>query len=179
MLKKKGKINPKEVLKERKFSDKVYSDLIKKEVPDFSVGKELHINNEYLKLPAYITDTTSKDLGEYLNAYTQQKVYLRTVLGYAEVAAEEARLAYTEASALEYHNLMSTKLSETAKEREVNSLDDVKPKYDEWLECKSRVKVISYTISSIEDIIFMLSREVSRRNGDFNEENRNYNVSRR
>ena len=78
-----------------------------------------------------------------------------------------------------YRNLLNTKLSETSKEREVNTDPEVRPSYEKWCDYKNKVRLLSYNIASIEDIIFMISREVSRRTGDFNEENRNYNVSRR
>ena len=38
--------------------------------------------------------------------------------------------------------------------------------------------LLEMNIANIEDAIFMISREVSRRTGDFNNENRNYNVNR-
>ena len=75
--------------------------------------------------------------------------------------------------------MLGSKLSETAKEREVNSDPDVKPCYEEYMDYKNKVRLLNFNISSIEDIIFLISREVSRRTGDFNEESRNYNVQRR
>lgn len=179
----KSKVNPKEVLKERRsYCEVVHEDLASKGVDFFSpkeTGGTLNINNEYLELPAEITQVNSTDLGEYLNAFTQQKAYLRTLLGYAEMQAEEARLEYLSASEEPYRNLLNTKLSETSKEREVNTDPEVRPSYEKWCDYKNKVRLLSYNIASIEDIIFMISREVSRRTGDFNEENRNYNVSRR
>ena len=179
----KEKINPKEVLKQkRNYCDIVHEELTKRGVDFFSPeesGGSLKIDHDYLHLPEDITTLTTRDLGQYLNAFTQQKVYMRTLLGYAEMYAEEHRLQYMEASESRYRDLLNTKLSETAKEREVNTDPKVKPFYEEWCDCKNKVKLLSYNIASIEDIIFMISREVSRRTGDFNEENRNMNVGRR
>ena len=78
-----------------------------------------------------------------------------------------------------YRGLLNTKLSETAKEREINSDEEVKPVYGKLCDYRNKVRLLSYNIANIEDIIFMISREVSRRTGDFNEENRAYNVNRR
>jgi len=180
---KQKKVNPKEMLKEkRSYCDKVHDELSDMGV-DFFIPKEsggtLNIDKDYLTLPSEITNVDSRDLGEYLNAFTQQKVYLRTLLGYAEMYAEEARLEYLSVSESIYKELLNTKLSETAKEREVNSDSEVKPVYEKWCDCKNKVRLLSYNIANIEDIIFMISREVSRRTGDFNEENRNYNVNKR
>ena len=44
------------------------------------------------------------------------------------------------------------------------------------MDYKNKLRLLGMNILSIEDIIFMLSREVSRRTGDFKEENRNINV---
>lgn len=42
----------------------------------------------------------------------------------------------------------------------------------------SKENLVELNILNVEDAIFMLSREVSRRNADFNDENRNYSVNR-
>lgn len=179
---KQGKINPRaELDKRRSYCDEVHDNLTSKGVDFFSPsdsGGTLNIDADYLALPASITDVSSRDLGEYLNAFTQQKAYMRTLLGYAEMYAEEARLEYMTASEEPYRELLNSKLSETAKEREVNTNSEVRPAYEKWCDCKNQVKLLSYNIASIEDIIFMISREVTRRVGDFNEDTRNHNVGR-
>lgn len=101
---------------------------------------------------------------------------MRTLVGYAELFCEEARRKYVSASEVRYRELLGSKLSETAKEREVNSDPDVLPVYEEFMDYKNKVKLLNMNISSIEDIVFMLSREVSRRTGDFKDDMRNYNV---
>lgn len=179
----KQKINPKKVLEEKRtYCDKVHEELEEKGVDFFCPSENegtLSINKDYLSLPSEITQVSSKDLGEYLNAFTQQKAYLRTLLGFAEMYAEEARIEYMSASEAKYKILVKSKISETAKDRLINMEESIKPLYEKWCDCKNKVKLLSYNIASIEDIIFMISREVSRRTGDFNDENRNYNVSRR
>lgn len=181
-VKKKEKINPKEVLnRSRSYSDKIQDELELKGVMFFSPNEEeeshLNIDKDYLKLPLNITDVSARDLGEYLNAYTQQKMYMRTLLGYAECLLEEARRDYYNNSEGLYRELSTTtKLSETAKERTICTSEEVKPYYDTYMDCKKKVQLLNFNISSIEDAIFMISREVSRRNGDFAQEGRNYNV---
>ena len=181
--KKSSKINPKEVLNQkRNYCDKMQEDLEIQGVDFFKPsedGGSLHIDKDYLSLPQNITEVSTRELGEYLNAFTQQKVYMRTLVGYAELFCEEARREYQEVSESRYKELLGSKLSETAKEREVNSDPNVKPCYEKYLDYKNKVRLLNYNIASIEDIIFLISREVSRRTGDFNEESRNYNVQRR
>ena len=179
----KKKINPKEVLQEKRS----YCDKVQKELEDQGVdffrpsedGGSLHIDKDYLTLPQNITEVSARDLGEYLNAFTQQKMYMRTLVGYAELFAEEARREYMAVSETRYRELLGSKLSETAKEREVNSNPDVLPCYEKYMDYKNKIKLLNFNIQSIEEAIFMLSREVSRRTGDYENERRDYNVQRK
>lgn len=175
-------MNPKEMLRnKRSYCDTMHEDLAEKGVRFFTpeVDGSLNIDKDYLELPKNITEVDTRALGEYLNAFTQQKVYMRTLVGYAELYCEEARRDYMDASESKYRSLLNSKLSETSKEREVNSDESVQPYYEKYLDCKNKVKLLNFNITSIEEIIFMISREISRRTGDFNEENRSYNVSKR
>ena len=177
------KINPKEVLQQkRSYSDRVQEELENQGVDFFKPsedGGSLHIDKDYLSLPQNITEVSARDLGEYLNAFTQQKMYMRTLVGYAELFAEEARREYMAVSETRYRELLGSKLSETAKEREVNSDPNVLPCYEKYMDYKNKIKLLNFNIQSIEEAIFMLSLEVSRRTGDYENERRDYNVQRR
>lgn len=178
-----NKINPKEVLKEkRSYCEQIQKELEVQGVDFFrpsDEGGSLHIDKNYLSLPQNITEVSARDLGEYLNAFTQQKMYMRTLVGYAELFAEEARREYREVSEPIYRGLLNTKLSETAKEREVNSDQNVLPSYEKYVDFKTKVRLLNFNIQSIEEAIFMLSREVSRRTGDYENERREDNVSKK
>lgn len=170
------KINPKKL--HRDYMSEIEGSLEKKGVKFFDNISGLNITEEYLTLPAEVTEITSRELGEYLNAFTQQKVYLRTLLGRLELLTEEARRKYIEVSTPHYKELSKSKMSETAKERLVNSEEDVKEVFYELDDCRNKCRLVELNITSVEEIIFMLSREVTRRNSDFDDENRNYNVGR-
>lgn len=172
-----GKINPREIHKS--YLDKIETELEKQGVVFFDPQSNLNISDDYLTLPHEITEITSRELGEYLNTFTQQKLYLRTLLGRVELKVEEARRAYYEASADTYKQYSVSKISETAKERIINSDMEIQPYYYEYIDCRKKQALVEYSIANIEDIIFMISREVSRRTGDFSEENRAHNVSRK
>lgn len=179
------KISPMQMLKEkRSYTDAMQDELEIKGVDFFrpsedTVNGSLHIDKDYLQLPLHITEVSAKDLGEYLNAYTQQKMYMRTLIGWVECMLEEARREYFEKSEVKYRELSKTKLSETAKEREVNADEEIAPYFEAYMDCKKKLQLLNLNVASIEDAIFMISREVSRRTGDFENENRNHNVSRR
>lgn len=170
------KINPKKLHKD--YLSEIEGSLEKRGVKFFDNVNGLSIDDNHLTLPSEVTEISSRELGEYLNAFTQQKVYLRTLLGRLELMVEEARRKYIEVSTPYYRKYSETKMSETAKEKLINSLDDVQPAFYEWLDYQNKRKLVDYNITNVEDIIFMLSREVTRRNSDFEDENRNYNVGR-
>lgn len=174
-----NKINPKELLSKR-YADRIQEDLEDQGV-DFFVPTEdgsLNIDSDYLELPENITDITAKELGEHLNAFTQKKMYIRTLIGWSECMEEEAKQKYQIASNEKYKLLSKTKLSETAKEREINMEEDIIPFHNEYVEFKRKTKLLKLNIESIEDAIFLISREIARRSGDFKDDNRNHNIGR-
>lgn len=172
--KKPQKINPKEI--QKSYLETVENDLTDKGVVFFDAPDVI---DEYLTLPASVTDVSSRELGEYLNAFTQQKMYMRTLLGRTELMCEELKRKYLDASKEIYKALSNGKMSETAKERLINSEEKVKPAYYEYTSWCSKVHMLELNIANIEDAIFLLSREVSRRTSDFEDENRNYNVGKK
>lgn len=169
-------------MRNKRYADKMQEELQLKGVEFFDPSEDngsrptLNIDSNYLELPLHITEVSVKDLGEYLNAYTQQKMYMRTLIGWCELMMEEAKRQYYEASEERYRELSMSKMSETAKEREINSDPDIAPFFHEYVDFKKKMSLLNQNLWSIEDAIFMLSREVSRRSGDFNDENRNHNV---
>lgn len=170
------KINPREI--QKSYMDRMENDLEKQGLTFFQPDINLDIDSDFLSLPREITEVTSKDLGEYLNAFTQQKMYYRTLYGRATLLVEEAQRVYYEVSAREYEIRSREKLSETAKERIINSKPEIRPYYEALRDCTRKQEIISQAILNIEDAIFMISREVSRRNSDYDSENRNHNVGR-
>ena len=170
------KIDPKAI--QKSYLERIEDPLEEKGVIFFD-ERNLNINEDLLILPAEITEVSSKELGEYLNAFTQQKIYLRTLLGRADLLVEEARRDYFTASDPIYRKYSLDKMSETAKDRLVNANDGVKPLYHNYLDMKKKYYLIESSIANIEDIIFMLSREVTRRTGDISDENRVYNTGGR
>ena len=78
-----------------------------------------------------------------------------------------------------YYKELPPKLAESAKERLVVQEPDVKPLYEEYIDLTKKLSIVKMQVENIEDAIFLLSREVTRRTGDFSDENRAYNVGRR
>ncbi len=170
------KINPRQIQED--YATRIERSLKKEGVILFE-NDYLNIDDDYLMLPREITEITSKELGEYLNAFTQQKMYMRTLSGRLSLYIEDCRRKYYEVSAERYRRLTNDKMSETAKERVIITSDEVRPYYEEYIDFKNKGKILENSIANIEDTIFLLSREISRRTGDFADDRRDYNVSRR
>jgi hypothetical protein len=100
-------------------------------------------------------------------------------MGRQQLVTEEARREYYAVSSPIYAKCSSQKLSETAKDRLINSHESVAPSYERYVDCKKKLDLLEFAILNIEDAIFMISREVTRRTGDFTDENRAHNVGRR
>lgn len=161
---KREKINPRQIHKS--YMEKLESEMEEKGVVLLDTDNHLNINEDYLDLPREVTEVPSRDLGEYLNAYTQQKVYLRTVLCRCEMIVEECKREYFSSTEHHYKRFTVDKISETAKDRLLNALPDVKPKYETYMDAIRKKSMVEVTIANIEDIVFMLSREVTRRSSD-------------
>ena len=69
-------------------------------------------------------------------------------------------------------------MSEKAKDTEVNNHPDVLPLYNNYRDLQIKKSMLDLQLSNLEDAIFLISREISRRNGDFENETRNINVGR-
>ena len=177
------KVNPKKIAEERKsLLDNISKDLEEQGVPVIApveLGGVLNIDNDYLVLPKDLTDIPSRLLGNYLNSYTQNRMYMRTLIGWQETVVEGAKRNYFDKYLPVYTELCKQKLSETAKELLANNDPTVKDLFLNFKDEKQKLKMIGYSLASIEDAIFLISREISRRGADFNTEIRNDNVSRR
>ena len=161
-----GKINPRKL--HESYLDSMENSLKK----DYSIelldtSNALHMDDDYMSLPPDITNVSSRELGEYLNYYTQQKVYLRTALCRCECQLEWDKRQYYASTEDLYKTYSSSKMSETAKERIINSDPAVKEAYFTFRDSRIKRDMVASAIANVEDIIFMLSREVTRRNSEF------------
>ena len=185
-IKSSKKVNPKKILKEsreKSLVDNLTNDLEEKGVEFFKpqeIGGRLHIEKDYLTLPKDITEEPSRELGKYLNALTQQKMYMRTLIGWQEILVEQTKRIYYDKSHDLYSELSKEKkLSETAKERIINNTEGIKEVFIQYKDEKRKLGLLIYNLASIEDAIFTVSREISRRESDWDTDKRNYNVQRR
>ena len=138
-------------------------------------NKMLNINDNYLKIPNDVTNLSPYELGEYLNAFTQQRIYLRTIQSRGEIQEELAKRRYDEAYDKKYKEFTdsSIKYSEKAKDKLINMEEDVRPLYYEYRDWGKKLSYLEKCIKSLEEGIFLFSREITRRGMDYTYENRN------
>ena len=170
-----NKVNPKDLLK-KSYTDSIESELVNKGVTFFSPDNKLNIDLDYLELPKDLTEVSPRSLGKYLNAFTQQKMYIRTLIGWSEVMIEEARREYMIVAIPHYNRVNALKMSEKAKDTEVNNHPEVIEHFNKLRDLQVKKRALEFNLSNLEDAIFLLSREISRRESDFGDESRNYNV---
>lgn len=137
-------------------------------------NKRLNINHDYLVIPSDITNLSPYELGEYLNAFTQQKIYIRTIQTRYTIYQELAKRRYSEAFDEKYKELTnsSKKLSESAKEKLINIDEEVRSLYYEYRDWNIKLDYLEKCTKSLEESIFLFSREISRRIMDYNNEKR-------
>lgn len=189
MLKKKEeskKINPlkklKDMAKERRDLEAELEEqgMVVFTPPMTGRDGNLDIDSNFLSLPSDITDCTSKQLGEYLNAFTQHRMYMRTLVGWQKDVLEYAKRDYYASSNPLYGTLTKKDFpSESSKERFMNNHPTVLPYFNKMRDENRKLELILTNLASIDDAIFLISREISRRGGDFNTERRNENVQSR
>lgn len=176
----KSKVNPKAIARERQsLLDKVTKDLEQQGVPNLvpsEMGGVLNIDHTFLTLPSDLTEIPSHHLGNYLNAYTQNRMYLRTLIGWQEIHTEDAKRLYYDKFVPIYNILSHNKMTEKAKEIQANNDDTVKEVFLNYKDEKQKLKTLMYTLDSLDDAIFLISREISRRGADFNNSFRNESV---
>lgn len=142
-------------------------------IPEYS-----SVDTDYLTLPTCMTDIEMNELGNYLNAFTQQKIWVRTVIGRTSVLLRERQLFLDEKRAIIFDEL-PVKMS--VKEKELRLLLDpnLKKVKEELIFYEEKLAILEDIISSLEESIFTVSREITRRTKDFDEFNRNENWGRR
>lgn len=134
------------------------------------------IADEYLQIPADITEVDSRDLGRYFGAFTQQKMYVRGLVGkLAAMKREKER----ELDAYRSEVYLSLPVKMSMKEKELHFASD--PRTQKPLEevyfIQERLIMTSDYLDSLIDGITLISREISRREGDWKDNRREDNIS--
>jgi vacuolar-type H+-ATPase subunit I/STV1 len=138
------------------------------------------IMNEYLRLPADLTEVESKELGKYFNTFTKQKMYCRTLLGRTSALLRELTEELDEIKDKVYSEL-PTKMSVTEKKLKLRSHKRYGEKASRLLEkvalLEEKRNMLEDYLENLIDGIFNISREISRRESDWNDDIRENSIN--
>lgn len=164
-------IDEEEVVKDS-LLDQVEGELANEGIIPFDNSDIL---DEYLRLPADLTEVESKDLGRYFNSFTKQKMYCRTLLGRTSALLRELNEELDEIRDRVYGELPA-KMSVTEKKLKLRSHTKHGEKASELLKnvalMEEKKNILGDYLENLIDGIFNISREISRRESDWDDETR-------
>lgn len=137
-----------------------------------------NVVEEYLQLPADITELPSQELGRYFNAFTQQKMYVRSVLGRLSAVVRERNNSLNDLRVQVFSSLPQ-KTSMKEKEIIFSALPEAKEELSSLFIYEEKYKMVSDYLESLIDAITLVSREISRRESDWNDNKREENISKK
>lgn len=157
--------------------DEVEKELKKEGIIPFD---DSDILQDFLRLPADLTEEHSKNLGRYFNTFTKQKMYCRTLLGRTRALLRELTEELDEIRDKVYSNL-PVKMSVKEKELKLRSHDKYGERATELLndvaKLQEKQNMLGIYLDNLIDGIFNISREISRRESDWNDETRENSIN--
>lgn len=135
-----------------------------------------NVDDDYLVLPRDITEVESRDLGRYFNAFTQQKMWTRTLIGRVSANLREARSHLDEIKSQVFSSLPA-RLSVKEKELHFKANKEARVNLEVVALAEERLNLLTDYLHNLEDGIFNISREISRRGSDWNDDRRETNIN--
>lgn len=148
--------------------EKINSFLENAEIPLFS---NANVDNEYLQLPEDLTILPTSEIMKYMNAFVQQKMYIRTLVSQARAVYREARSNYDKDKCKVFSSAPA-KMSVTEKELRVYSDERAEASRNFMEYALEKLDFLKDILDSYEDGIFLVSREITRRGKDVEDMNR-------
>ena len=174
-LVRKRKVEPKAV-----SNDVSVSEIVEQELADEGIVlfNNDNVVEDYLQLPADLTEVTSQELGRYFNAFTQQKMYVRTVIGRISAIVREKDNDMNVLRA-EVYSSFNAKVSQKEKELQFQSDPRVQEQVKELFNYEEKLRMASDYLDGLIDGITLISREISRRESDWNDDRRSDNIGKK
>lgn len=180
-IKQKPKAGNKDMYKKREKETEeeiVMLDTIEEELEEqgISLFDNENVDEEYLRLPADITDTSSKELGKYFNAFTQQKMWTRTVVGRLSATVREKRRSLDDIKADVFS---SHPAKMPVKEKELRFQTDARARevLDDLFMYEEKLNMVQDYLENLVDALILVSREITRRGQDMELNAREDNIA--
>lgn len=132
-----------------------------------------NVLSDYLKLPSDITEVHSRDLGRFFNTFTQQKVWVRTNLSRVVILSKELE---SDLDDIRHNVYAELPVKMSVKEKELQLRDKAEDLIHQINIINSKKIMLSDYLDSLIDILFVISREVTRRSDDFKDGSRENNL---
>lgn len=129
------------------------------------------IEADFLQFPPFLSEVPSRDLGNYLHSFTQQRMYVRGLLHRMEAVLAEAEIKVSTLKDAVFSE-QPVKMSVAEKTNKLYSDPRTAEKMKEIFKLEQKVSLLKSLMQSLDDGIFNISREVTRREADIGGENR-------
>lgn len=137
-----------------------------------------NVDEDYLTLPRDLTEINSQELGKYLNSFTTQKMWIRTLIGRVRANLREIEKQLDKVKDRVY-GLLPTKLSVKEKELRLANHEEAQELIDKVDYYDQKLQILGEYLDNLVDAIFNISREVTRRLQDTDAENREHSVGKK
>lgn len=127
---------------------------------------------DYLTLPSDITKVADQEIGKYLNALTQQKAYVITLVALAEVDVLDVEQRRDNDYSHYYDNSPYTNVNDR-KEHANKKIRDIS---DTLNRARSILIIAERNMQALDALIFLVSREQTRRSSTLQQEGRVHNI---
>lgn len=129
------------------------------------------IMEEYSILPLDLTEVTSKALGRYFSTFTKNKMWARTLISRVGIVVKSLE---EELDTLKVNAFKSLPVKMSVKEKELMLRDNERCSeiLGELAFYKSKLDMLNSHLDNLVDGIFAISREISRREADWNDDKR-------
>ena len=135
----------------------------------------MDIDETYLDLPRYLDQEPLEDILRYMNVFTQQRMFQRTLQIKYRALLREAEFQLASERERVWGELPA-KMSLTEKENKLYVDEKASKILTNLTILQEKCFALEATMKNLEDGIFLLSRELTRRGFDINSFNRMENV---
>lgn len=130
-----------------------------------------NVDTDYLQIPRDLTVLPTNEIGKYLNALVQQKMYIRTLTSQARAVYREAKSLFDKEKCRVFAS-SPAKMSVTEKELRVFQDEQAEASRKCMEYALERYDFLQDVLESYNDGQFLVSRELTRRLKDVEDTNR-------
>ena len=133
------------------------------------------VEEEYLSFPSDFSSLPTNEVGKYLNAYTQKKSSVRTLITRYNILLEEAQAELDKHKAKLYDEL-PPKMSVTEKELKLMNYPPAQTSLEMCRKIKAKIALAETYYDNLKDAIFNVSRHITLNISDNGDEQREHNA---